>query len=56
MLGEGVLSKEILNNQENLDSYLEVKEVLSLFREGCSKKNRHIHCDRIMDILLEEGK
>ena len=37
ILGKGVLSKEILNNQVNLDSYSEVKEVLSLIKEGCSE-------------------
>ena len=34
MSGESVLSKELLENKANLDNYLEVKEVLSLFSKG----------------------
>ena len=36
--GEGALSKEILNDQANLESYPKVKEVLSLFRKGCCEQ------------------
>ena len=34
MSREGVLSEELLANRVNLDNYLEVKEVLSLFSKG----------------------
>ena len=34
MSGEGLLSEELLENRANLDNYLEVKEVLSLFSKG----------------------
>ena len=31
MSGEGLLSEELLENRANLNNYLEVKEILSLF-------------------------
>ena len=34
MSGEGILLEELLENRANLDNYLEVKEVLSLFSKG----------------------
>ena len=34
MSREGILSEELLANRANLDNYLEVKEVLSLFSAG----------------------
>ena len=38
MSGEGILLEELLENRANLDNYLEVKEVLSLFSIGRIKR------------------
>ena len=34
MSREGLLSEDLLENRANIDNYLEVKEVLSLFSKG----------------------